>query len=270
MKNLKSIYRKFFLLVLCTGAGTVSFAQKLPAVQKDGVIAPQNVKTDGKPTEWAQFAAYNKANAFFYTIANSKDKLYLTIQTTDLLIIKKILGGGITLAINIGDKKTTPVTVTYPLIPGPGQEGIIPKLNDAATNMNTELPNINTQLANNSKQIIIKGVKDITDTLISVYNDLGISAALQIDKKKALTCELAIPLRYLGLSDNQKTLLNYNIKLNGVNEPVSNVRINGHPVDSNSPEVIALINRVRAQQAAQGNSIGFSTDFSGTYSLAEM
>ena len=57
-------------------------AQKLPNVQQASLRAPENVKVDGKPTEWGdKLQAYNKATDVFYTIANDYNNLYLIIQT---------------------------------------------------------------------------------------------------------------------------------------------------------------------------------------------
>ena len=94
-------------------------AQKLPNIQTASLRAPANVKIDGKPTEWNnQFQAYNKATDVYYTIANDDKKLYLTIQSADEFIIKKMIWGRTVLTISQTNKKTDSnrVTISFPII----------------------------------------------------------------------------------------------------------------------------------------------------------
>src|SRR5471030_2030490 len=58
---------------------------------------------------------------------------------------------------------------------------------------------------------------DIPDTVISIYNDYGVKAAVNYDVNGNLTCEMAIPLKYLHLSTTNPKEFAYNIKLNGLN-----------------------------------------------------
>lgn len=270
MKNPKSIYRKFVLLALCTATGIASLAQKLPTVQKNGIMAPPNVKTDGKATEWGQFAAYNKANAFFYTIANNKDKLYLTVQASDSYTLQKILAGGVTFSIINTNKHIAPTAITFPLMPDSVQANIMARLRNTDANINTMLPDINTILNNTCKEINVKGISVITDTLISVYNEHEIRAAIHIDEQKALTFELAVPLKYLGLSSDQTTSFNYNIKLNGTVEHFTKIMINGKPGTVNDLPNDILMNMIRVSRASKGNTLYFPTDFSGEYTLIKI
>lgn len=40
-------------------------AQKLPNLQQSSMRAPANIKIDGKPIEWGQYQAYNRATEIF-------------------------------------------------------------------------------------------------------------------------------------------------------------------------------------------------------------
>ncbi|HCN84775.1 MAG TPA: hypothetical protein DIT07_14330 [Sphingobacteriaceae bacterium] len=112
---MKTINLLLFVFVISLTAS----AQKLPNVQETSLRAPTAIKVDDKPTEWNnQFQAYNKTTEIFYTISNDDDKLYLTVQATDLDVINKILEGGVSLRINgLGKMKDQGgKVITYPVI----------------------------------------------------------------------------------------------------------------------------------------------------------
>jgi hypothetical protein len=66
------------------------------------------------------------------------------------------------------------------------------------------------------KEIKISGFKDITDTLVSIYNEYGLKAVANFDQHGAFVYELAIPLNLLGLSATEGKDFAYQIKINGM------------------------------------------------------
>ena len=189
-------------------------AQKLPNIQEASLRAPAVIKVDGKATEWNnQFQAYNKATEIFYTLSNDNDKLYLTIQATDPDIVNKIISKGITLTINgTGKMKDQEgLAITFPFLNKADFPPFGPYIDDK-----TDPIAMNTQMTGKVKDIKITGVKGIKDT-ISIYNQEGIKTITLFNEEKALTYELAMPLKYLGLSANEQKPFTYNIKLNGLN-----------------------------------------------------
>ncbi len=66
------------------------------------------------------------------------------------------------------------------------------------------------------KEIKIAGFKNITDTLISIYNEYGIKTVGLFDAKGEFVYELAIPLSLLELSINDTKEFVYQIKVNGL------------------------------------------------------
>ena len=203
--------------------------QKLPNVQEKSLRAPAAIKVDGKPTEWNnQLQAYNKAIECYYTISNENNNLYLTVQATDLDIANKIICRGITLTVNgtgkMKDQKGA--AITFPVLNVDafprGQRGEP----YAGMAMNLDKPDgwpadsfmviLNKDLSSKAKDIKVKGVKEITDSLISIYNPYGIKAVALFDNKTIFTYELAVPLKYLGLSVKDPKPFVYNIKLTGM------------------------------------------------------
>ncbi|MDB5155364.1 MAG: hypothetical protein JWR50_71 [Mucilaginibacter sp.] len=214
--------------------------KSLKNVQTESILAAASVKIDGKLKEWpAGFQAYNKGTHLYYTMANDEQNLYLVIRTTDATTNAKITAGGITLAINTaGQKKEEGAySLTYPIIqrpqgppggmtgppaPGsgprtmtfiggpPGGSGSGQSGADSAM-----LKAAHERVVNNAKEIKVSGFKDIQDSLIAIYNDYKIKAAIDYDKDNAFVYELAIPLKLMGLDGDKKDFA-YNIKLNGL------------------------------------------------------
>lgn len=254
-----TILKPFTLAFLL--AATVASAQKLPSVQKSSVFAPPDVKIDGKATEWHdQFQAYNNATDLYYTLANDNQNLYLVIRAKYADVEQKIVSGGITLIINHGLAKKDPkaVSITYPILRDDDvslvANMIAHKFNPRQNGDTTSIINVDdlNQLINSkSKQINTTGIKSIEDNTISVYNSEGLKAAERFDDKLQYTCELAIPLKYLSLTNGQ--LFSYHIK---VNEPAPSGP--PHRVGGNAPPPpppMAPISTV-------------TTDFWGEYQLA--
>jgi len=238
-----------FTGVLIAGTVVSTQAQKVTELQEVSIYAPQLTKADGRNTEWANATfAQNKATGISYLISNDDKNLYLVVKSSDIGNNTKILAGGITFSVNPDGKKKDKesLTLTYPLINraqfrrggqgapggggggagrvtvggrpvggmgGPGGVQLTSKQRDSAMAAMQK-----TQLAQ-VKEIKIKGFKKTTDTLVSIYNDLGIRAAASIDKDNVFFYEAAIPLEELGLTmDNAKEFA-YNVKLNGLQLP---------------------------------------------------
>ncbi len=214
-------------LVLTLITAFIATAQKLPGVQEKGLRAPAKVKIDGDAAEWGQFMAYNNSTEIFYSIANDDDNLYLIIRAVKKNIAKKIIMGGINFTINSSGKKDdiAAATIGFPVLNRKEASTITQYLDkkpdilpDTALmnrNADTLMRKANLQAGNSLKLIGVLGIKDITDSLISVYNDNDIHAAARFGVNMAFTYELAVPLKYLGLNLTHK--FSYHIKLNGLN-----------------------------------------------------
>lgn len=230
--------RIYSILIFCFFISS-AFAQKLPDVQASNVVAPSNIKIDGKATEWNDtFAAENKRTDIYYTLANDDKNLYLVLKSVSTASASKIIAGGITFNINTQGKKREKdaFSITYPLIkrvPGAGRGG--QGQNQGGQNRqaggqggfqnraqqtqqqrdSAALVQRKNQLAT-VKEIKIAGFKNIKDTLISIYNEYGIKTVGLFDAKGEFVYELAIPLSLLELSINDTKEFVYQIKVNGL------------------------------------------------------
>ena len=226
---------KLSVFCLLFAAHFSSFAQKSEDVQEGGLwVSP--VKVDGKITEWpTPLKASNRSTNLSYTLANDGRFLYLAIESKDPINNNKIILGGITFTIKPDGKKKVKdgYSLTYPVInrtrnqngqrtggqrsPGQGAGGGFPQAQQRtqAQRDSMQIARGKMQLAA-AKEIKIFGIKSISDSLISIYNEYGIKASTTLNDTGIFTYELAIPLELLQLSIDKPKEFAYNIKLNGL------------------------------------------------------
>ncbi len=215
---------KFAIILLLAGVN-FAYAQKLTNIQEAAVWAPENIKVDGKLTEWNDtFQSLNKATQLYYTLSNDDKNLYLVIKSANNNSGNKLVAGGLTLTINPAGKKNDndAAVITFPIAnraslsslvtptvrqegyAGRPQEGPDPAL----------VAEVHRTAIEAAKEIKQKGIKEIKDSVISIYNEHGFKGLINYDVKGNLTYELAVPLKYLHLTDG--AAFAYNIKLNGI------------------------------------------------------
>ncbi|UOE47869.1 hypothetical protein MTO98_26005 [Mucilaginibacter sp. SMC90] len=225
MKNIIQLLINVLLSgVLILGTSLNSYAQKLNNVQENSLPAPGNVKIDGKLTEWGDaLQAYNKATQLYYTISNDDHNLYLAIKSTDQTNSRKIVAGGISFTINTQDKKKSDdaYVLTFPMVNaagmrnqfhqrGGGPGGQRQALDSAA------IADMRKQALAAAKEISLSGFKDIADSVISIYNEYGIKAAVSYDNNGNFVYELGLPLKLLGIVPGEAKEFAYNLKVNGI------------------------------------------------------
>jgi hypothetical protein len=258
----------FLLVNICANA------QKLPKIQQTSFRAPLNIRIDGKLNEWDnQFKAYNTATEVFYTLSNDDKYLYLALQANDPLVIRKIINAGITFTINTsGNKKDHNIAFTYPIFDKQNfpvlnlrQKPIVTKDSTIGSKQIDSFVNeANSQLSSKAKEIKIKGIPGFTDSLISVYNKYEIKAASLFNHKIAYNYELAIPIKYLGLTINDPVKFIYNIQLNG-SFLVEGVIFTPPDANGNTSMTITVKNPPRGIELQY---MKYPNDFWGEYNLA--
>jgi len=221
MKPLKITITIIAGILLLAGINLSAQAQK--NVQENPVWAPDNTKVDGRLNEWNDnFQALNKATQVYYTLANDDKNLYLVIKSANQNSANKIVAGGLNLTINAAGKKSDKdgTIITFPtsniaslsnmVTPAVRQPGDVGR-----PTIDTELvAAVHKAAIDAAKEIKISGIKEITDSVISVYNQYGIKATINYDAKGNLLYELAVPLKYLHLADG--AAFSYNLKVNGI------------------------------------------------------
>ncbi|MBE9662189.1 hypothetical protein [Mucilaginibacter myungsuensis] len=212
----------------------ISFAQKLPQVQVDAMLAPAKIKIDGNTAEWGgKMQAHNRTVDFAYSLANDDEYLYLAVEATQPRVIEKILLVGVQLTVNTtgvkGDTANT-VAVSYPNMSYKYVRGILfnsgnkaniaglpahaPHPTTLLTRTDSTVDRANKAFGSYAKDIKVIGAKKISDTLISIYNDVQIKAVGRFQNSGKYVYELAFPLKHVGISVAQVRKIAYNIKLN--------------------------------------------------------
>ncbi|MBE9661908.1 hypothetical protein IRJ16_08420 [Mucilaginibacter myungsuensis] len=254
MNKRAAILAKVGLNALLIAATGMVYGQKLPSTQEASVWAPVGVKVDGKLTEWnpdplskldgfgkaegkledvnSYFKALNKTVNVYYTMSNDENNLYLVVKSAIDQNNMKIMAGGITLAINTNGKKNEKdaYSVTFPIVnrgagrgqrpqgAGGGQRGGGGQGGGGGQRQapdSAQIAEMRKQQIANIKDLRVLGFKEITDTLVSIYNEYGIKAAANFDEKGLLFYELSIPLKLMGIAPGAKEFA-YNIKANGL------------------------------------------------------
>lgn len=225
-------------------------SKKFENVQAANLLAPDKIKIDGNLTDWNNnFQAYNKSTKLYYTLSNDDKFLYLVVKSIDPTNNTKITAGGITLTINTDNKKKEQdgYSLTFPYVApqtpgqrgqrgagggpggfaggGPGGGGFAGAGGFGRNNNLTDSAALaaqataRKQTVASSKEIRVSGFKDITDSLISIYNEHSIKTAIAYDAQNSYTYEAAIPLKLLGLSLDSPKEFAYNVKVNGRQVP---------------------------------------------------
>lgn len=212
-------------------------AQKLPTLQRLSLHAPTDVKIDGKASEWGQMKARNRATELNYTIANDDKKLYLVVQTDVAEVYDRICNGGIKLVVQKNGRKSDEgaAFVKYPFfkawniftfgfraprakISFVGGRPQIEKIPEVKITSKEQADSImqshNKMLRENLKFIYTDGLPGI-DSLVPIYNDKGIEAAVAFDNKRVYTYEMAIDLKLLGLTAQSGEKFAYHVVING-------------------------------------------------------
>lgn len=269
-----------FILCLMLVCAVAVQAQKLPNKQEMGLRAPANVKIDGKVTEWEPFQAFNHSTEIYYTVSNDDDNLYLAVHVVEPMVIGKVMGGGITMVIQRGDKKDDKdgISINYPVLDQTNRQNYILKRKNE-----TPLPDNIAQKAgdsvmalNNSrfmtvaKTIKVKGIAGL-DSLISIYNDDGIKAAGSFNNKKEFVCEMSIALKHLGMSVKDASKFNYHILLNTGSNKYTASALKVFSIRSPNGDLApqSEVDDVNAKLSATMQAVYATTDFWGDYTLAK-
>jgi hypothetical protein len=263
------------LAILFESIPFITVAQKLPNVQQTGKRAPDDIKIDGKTTEWNdEFQAFNIKNRIYYTISNDDDNLYLTVRASDGYGNEKAIFG-ISFMVKLPEEKSNKskenVVVTFPTLieiqkTAPIRHTVetVRKLQYGTTNKVKKKIDSLTLFANKCmnesfKEINVTGIKEIHEPSISIYNTEGIMAVAQFNDHMQYTYELAIPLKYLGSAINSGQKFSYNIKMKGIpkkapGSPYSTPVISGNIIKFMGPD---------------NAYVTYPTDFSGVYTPAK-
>jgi hypothetical protein len=251
----------FFSILLLAYAGS---AQKLPKTQTQSVLLPSAFKIDGSAAEWNnKFQCFNKNVTLYCTIANDNNYLYLVVQATDPVIIKKLIAGGIKFTVCKSGERSEqhPFVATFPTIAFGYQVNLYREINEfkRSDKKDSLIKDLNKNLLKAIKLIKIEGGTAMADS-ISIYNQVGVKSAIHIDESLRLTCEILLPLKLVGIRSLANRIA-YNIMLNGSSETSNSVKAGNNVTITDVPMGMSDDNSFQV--------LNFPTDFWGVCTLAK-
>lgn len=177
---------------------------------------------DGKISDWQNpLRFYDQETGISYSISNDHKNLYLACSISNDLLQMKILRSGLVFGIDTLGKKSFPVNIKYPVpdkhISEPGT--INNPLSTTESVKKQDRTSLKLKLLSEAREIELTGFKQQMGKIIPVsdLNNHGISAAINIDDKGIMNCEVVIPFstfykKELAPADSDK-VFNYEIRI---------------------------------------------------------
>lgn len=178
---------------------------------------PAKIKIDGSIAGWGDSLHYYSAEKHLnYSIANTKDTLYMAIRFNDRADQVRVLHAGLTFTVDPKGKKKEAFSITFPLTTGTGLP--VHELADTgfAESTQQEREQLMRDRLTSLRGIKVTGFKDIDEEMITTANTYGIQTAVDYDDNGYLVCEAAIPLQYFHADDPYKNEWSFNFKVNGI------------------------------------------------------
>lgn len=212
-KNIKKMRSVFLLLTaLIASISNQSFAQK-NEVQANKYFA-EGITIDGSLSEWGDsLKAYDAESMLRYDLGNDQSNLYVAIQSSDPITIRKILTFGFSFAVNKDGKKKPAQTITFPVIDHIAVRSAMPTTKP--TGSKTETIKLNQLIISKTKGIRVDRFKEMVDGTISLNNEYGVKGKAVITDSNTLKLELAVPLRLLDLPSDYKEAFASHFRVNG-------------------------------------------------------
>ena len=179
---------------------------------------PPQIAIDGDVKEWGDsLRYYNTEKHINYSIANTKDTLYMAIRVNDRSEQTRILRAGITFSIDPKGKKKETYSVTFPLnVPGSAPLPDLKKDEVPGDITQEDRDELIHQRITNLRGIKVEGFKDVEGDMITTSNTYGFQTAVNYDKDGYLVCEAAIPMSFFHADGTTKNEWAFNFKINGL------------------------------------------------------
>ncbi|WP_026897510.1 hypothetical protein [Daejeonella oryzae] len=221
--------------------------------------ASNNLEVDGKLNDWPEKLNFNETTKLFYTISSNEKLIFVALKNAAPQELAKIFKYGISFSVNTEGKKKAETGITFPIAQPRTVRPNPSKISDT-TSSGIEMKRMREEMLARVTSIKINGFKDIMDGSISLYNTYGIKAAATFNEQNELQIELAIPLSSLGIDQNFKDPIYYNIKVNG---PQRMVMSPGRNFNSQNRGLMTNRDRIRSgrMEGPSSYKVSASTEF---------
>jgi hypothetical protein len=214
---LKPALYSLILLVFLFGCSSQKAAvteseSKLPGTYLEAVTI------DGKPDEWSNVPHdLSQGSTVEYSVANNNNNVFILMRVPNLLEQAKILQGGMDVWVSTNNKKDKHTGITYPV---KGELGDLPQKPLAPG----EKPDVKQQHLQLAAQIISMqrfGFKPEYNTVQSIRQNTGFSAAINWDANNVMIYELTIPFSAFETAVTADHL-EIGISIHGIDRPKNN------------------------------------------------
>jgi len=218
--HIMKIYPCFFIAVVQLFAISVSNAQSGKTATLHA--PPPKIAVDGDIKEWGDsLAYYNPELKLNYSIANTKDTLYMAVRVSDRSEQTRILKAGLTIGIDPKGKKKDSYSITFPLNLNSNNQVAQVYKDDEGEITQQQRDELMRERLTTLRGIKVEGFKDIEDDMITTSNTYGFKVSFNYDEQGYLVCETAIPLNFFHIDDVTKNEWAFNFKINGIPRPGS-------------------------------------------------
>lgn len=167
------------------------------------------IEIDGNHSEWGDsLAYYYEKQDLHYSFANDDEYLYVAMKVKDINKQTQATFNGFSVTINPKNKKREEIKLTFPI----PDRAALRALNSQEFDKPTDLRETALSAI---RGLYIDGFPGILSGAISLENNYGIKAKVQIDSTDHLIYECAIQLKQLNLHPKQQTIA-VNVKINGL------------------------------------------------------
>jgi YD repeat-containing protein len=205
---------KYLLIISFCAALTVAHAQ-----DKTGTLQapPSKIAVDGDSKDWGDSLRYYDAEKHLnYSIANSKDTLYMAIRFNDKVDQMRVLRAGLTFSMDPKGRKKETFSITFPLNTQTNASMKSRPDTGLAPSTKQEREELMRERLTTLRGIKVDGFKDIEDEMITTSNTYGIQTAVNYDDNGYLVCEAAIPMQYFHVDASAANVWAFNFKINAV------------------------------------------------------
>jgi YD repeat-containing protein len=178
---------------------------------------PAKIAIDGDIKDWGDSLRYYSTEKHLnYSLANTKDTLYMAIRFDDRADQARVLRSGLTLTIDPKGKKRDAFSITFPLNTetNTSLNRLTADTDGAITKQDRD--ELMRERITSLRGIKVTGFTDVEEEMITTSNTYGFQTAVNYDDKGYLVCEAAIPLKYFHVDNLNKNDWAFNFKINGI------------------------------------------------------
>lgn len=189
---------KLSFLLLCFLLPSLTFAQKNKKVNYT-FSKPENIKIDANLEDWKNQLTEVGEELWSFGVTQRDEVLLVAIVIKDLQLQREAFRGGLFVDVSYDGKKKTGARLQFPYWDRERRRAL-------ANDEEMANKNFEEELINSVNGYFLTGFGRVRDGVLALDNDYGIEAKVNIDSNKCFVYEAYIPMRLMGLKNNDLTV----------------------------------------------------------------